>query len=378
MTARRLVLVGAGRAHLHVIRALARRPIADVETVVIASQPYHHPAMLAGFLEGRYDADAIQIPLASLATRAHARLIEAEVQQLDVVKRLIVANGESFTFDVCSIDVESDSDGSDTPGVEEHALSLHPASNVTALRVRVDALLGTGRPVAIVVVGGGAQGVEAALALRHRMRASGAHGGITLVEGGREVLPEHVPPMRALAFRVLRGNDVSVALGARVAKVAASGLTLDNGAIIPADLVVWAGESSAPSFFRRSGLPTDAQGRLSVDRTFRAVDGSPVFGAGDGVRVKDLPDVRIAGSNAARVARTLDRSLRSALGKGRPGRFRLRRSSLVLLDAGGGRAILRWRNTYRQSRWAGRLKQMLDRRFMRRNRASDERSGSRS
>ena len=189
---------------------------------------------------------------------------------------------------------------------------------------------------------------------------------------------EHVPPMRALAFRVLRRDDVSVALGARVATVTASGLTLDNGALIPADLVVWAGGSSAPSLFRRGGLPTDAHGRLSVDRTLRVVDGSPVFGAGEGVRVKDLSEVRIAGTNAERAARTLDRSLRSALGKGRPGRFRVRRTSFDLLDAAGGRAILRWRNTYRQSRWAGRLKRMLDRRFMRRNRPSDERSGSRS
>lgn len=378
MTLRRLVLVGAGRAHLHVLRELARRSIPDVETVVIASQPYHHRAMLAGYLQGRHDADALRISLTSLAASAHARLLEADVEQVDAARRVVVANGESIPFDVCSFDVECESGGSDTPGVREHALSLHPASNVIELRARVDALLASGGPVAIVVVGGGAEGVEAALALRHRMGASNALGSVTLVAGSRELLTGHGAPMRTLAFQVLRQRDVSVALGGRVTAVAATGVTLDNGATIPADLVVWAADTGAPSLLRRSGLPTDAQGRLSVDRTLRAADAASVFGAGACVSVKDFPDLRVGGSNATRMARALDRSLRSALGKGRPGKFRPRRSSFDLLDAGGGRALLRWRGTHRHSRWAGRLKSMLDRRFMRRNGGSDEKSRSRS
>jgi NADH dehydrogenase FAD-containing subunit len=378
MTPRRLVLVGAGRAHLHVLRELARRPIADVETVVVASQPYHHRAMLAGYLQGRHDAEALRIPLASLATRAHARLIEADVDRVDVTQRILVAHGETLSFDVCSFDVEGEPDGVDTPGVREHALSLRPASNVVEIRARVDALLASGRPIAIVVVGGGSDGVEAALALRHRIHSGNGHGSVTLVEGSRELLPEHDLPLRTLAFETLRQRDVSVALGGYVTAVKASGLTLDSGATVPADLIVWAPDASAPSIFRRNGLPTDARGRLSVDRTLRAVDGTPVFGAGDSVSVKDLPDVRVDGSNVTRMARTLDRSLRSALGKGRAGKFRPRRTAFALLDAGGGRALLRWRGTYRHSRWAGRLKAMIDRRFMRRNRGSDEKSRSRS
>ena len=378
MTSRRLVLVGAGRAHLHVLRELARHPIADVETVVVASQPYHHRAMLAGYLQGRYDADALRIPLAPLAARAHARLIEADVERIDVAQRVIVANGESLSFDVCSFDVECESGGSDTPGVPENARSLHPASNVIELRAQVDALIASGRPAAIVVVGGGTEGVETALALRHRMLASNAHGSVTLVEGGREVLSEHEPPMRMLAFQALRQREVSVALGGRVTSVAASGVTLDSGATVPADLVVWAAGASAPALFRRNALPTDTHGRLSVDRTLRAADGAPVFGAGDCVSVKELPDHRVGGANVTRMARTLDRSLRSALGKGRAGKFRPRRSAFTLLDAGGGRALLRWRRTHRHSRWAGRLKNMIDRRFMRRHRGSDEKSRSRS
>lgn len=375
---RRLVLVGAGRAHLHVLRELARRPIADVEAVVVASQPYHHRAMLAGYLEGRYDAAALRIPLTALVARAQARLIEADVERVDAAQRVIVVNGESLPFDVCSFDLECESGGSDTPGVKEHALSLHPASNVIELRSRVDALLASGSPTGIVVVGGGAEGVETALALRHRMLAANAQGSVVVVEGGRELLPQHGPPMRALAFQALRRRDVSVALGGRVTAIAPSGVTLDNGATVPADLVVWAAGASAPSLFRRSGLTTDAQGRLSVDRTLRAADGAALFGAGECVSVKDVAGGRVSGSNATRMARALDRSLRSALGKGRAGKFRPRRSTFALLDAGGGRAFLRWRGTHRHSRWAGRLKHMIDRRFMRRNRGSDEKSRSRS
>jgi selenide,water dikinase len=110
----------------------------------------------------------------------------------------------------------------------------------------------------------------------------------------------------------------------------------------------------------------------------RTVDGAPIWGAGDCVTLRDFPGVAKAGVYAVREAPVLDRSLRAALGKGRPGRYRPQRSYLALLNTGGGWALMRWKGIHRHSRWAWRLKDMIDRRFVRRYRASDEKGPSAS
>src|SRR3954470_16712985 len=168
MTPRRLVLVGGGQAHLHVLRELARRPVVDVETIVVAADDHYHRAMMAGLLQGQYDEDDLRIDLASLATRAGARLVRANAQRIDVERHVVISPDEQIAFDVCSLDVGCAPAGADTPGVAEHAVALHSSRGALELRARVDAMIAESRSVAVVVVGAGRQGVEVALALHER------------------------------------------------------------------------------------------------------------------------------------------------------------------------------------------------------------------
>jgi selenide,water dikinase len=104
----------------------------------------------------------------------------------------------------------------------------------------------------------------------------------------------------------------------------------------------------------------------------RAVDGTPVWGAGDCVVVQDLPARAPAGPYSVRDGPALDRSLRAAFGQGKPAKYRAQQTYLALLNTGGGWALMRWKGIVRHSRWAWRLKDMIDRRFVRRYRGSDE------
>ncbi len=374
---RRLVLVGGGRAHLHVLRELARRPIAGVETVLVVSGDHFHAAMVPGYLQGQYEADQLRFDLTSLARRAGARLVHAIAERVDPVQRVVIASGDAIPFDVCSLDLEREATGADTPGVAEQAIALHPPARAVKLRARLDALAAdTSHPPSVVVVGGGKDGVEVALAVRQRLGTAVAGAVVSLVEQGTEILPGVDPQLRQLATRVLRERGVSLALGGRVTEVGASEVMLHNGAAIPADLVVWAAGAVAPPLIALSGLAHDANGYLLVDRSMRAVDGAPVWGAGECITHQAFPGLAREAAQALREAPALDRSLRAALGKGRPARFRPQRRHLELLNAGGGWALMRWKGMYRHSRWAWRLKNLIDRRFMRRYRVGDEKRRS--
>lgn len=376
MPSRRLVLVGGGHAHLHVLRALARRPISGTQVVLVDPGDHVYSAMVPGFLQGQYGADDIRIDLLSLASRAGVRMVRARADRVDVARGIVVSAGEDIPFDFCSLDIGCEQTGTATPGVRRWALALRPMERALDVRARVEALVAAApeRAPSVVVVGGGAGGVEIALAIRARFHAARVQGGVSLVERGVEVLPEYDPTMRQLATRVLGDRGVAVALGGRVTAVSESAVTLHNGASLPADLVVWVTGAAAPPLVAASGLAHDADGFFLVDRSLRAVDGAPVWGAGDCVTLRDFPDIARAGVYAVREAPALERSLRAALGHGRPARFRPQRSYLSLLNTGRGWALMRWKGIHRHSRWAWRLKDMIDRRFVRRFQVGDEKS----
>ena len=116
----------------------------------------------------------------------------------------------------------------------------------------------------------------------------------------------------------------------------------------------------------RSDLPKDARGFLLVDATLRAVDGSPVFGAGDCIGIAGFPQLAKAGVYAVREAPILDFNLRAALTGARPRLFRPQTSFLALLNSADGQAIWRWHGLAGRSRLAWWLKDRIDRAFMQR------------
>ena len=73
---KRLLLLGAGAAHLQVLHAFATEALPGVELSVVAAARAAR-ALLAGFVAGHYTLAQCSVPLAPLAERAGARLLQA-------------------------------------------------------------------------------------------------------------------------------------------------------------------------------------------------------------------------------------------------------------------------------------------------------------
>ena len=367
----RLVLVGGGHAHLHVLADLAARPLTGVEVTLISPSAWHHySGMVPGFLQGVYAEAELTIDLARLAARAGARLLEARAEEIDLPERTVIAGGARLPFDVLSLDVGADPAGLDVPGAREHAVTVRPMRQAVLLRARIDALAGPARrgPIRVTVVGAGAGGVEVALALHRRIRESGPRPEVTLVEGSPDVLPGYAAPVRRRAADILAGRGVAVAIGRAVSAVEASAAQLDDGTRVPADLVVWLAGAAGPALLRRAGLALDSRGFLLVGSTLRVIGGAPGWGAGDCATLADHPETPKAGVYAVRQGPVLARNLRAALADGTPVSYAPQRTFLSLLNTADGKALLRWHGVVSHSRAAWWLKDRIDRRFVRRYR----------
>jgi selenide,water dikinase len=363
---RRLVLVGGGHAHLHVLREWARRPMPGVELLLVSpSAQQWYSGMVPGYLAGHYDADDLRIDLAALARCAGAKLVVTAAESVNATERVVVAGGEHIPFDICSLDVGSGMAGAEIPGMREHAVALRPMERAVELRNRIDALLARGgSPLSVAIVGAGAAGVEVAFALEARLRGSDRGGRVMIVDGAAEVLAGESPSMRRRAMALLRERGIGLVLGAPVTRVEAETLVLGSGASLPGDLIVWATGSASPTLFATSDLPRDDAGYLLVDRKLRAVGGLPVWGAGDCVTIAKRPQLARSGVQAVREGPVLLHNLRAALGSGRARRFHPRTVSRARRRPTEGRAPARRGRLEGYSRWAWWLKERIDRRFV--------------
>lgn len=360
----RLVLIGAGRAHLHLLRVCSRRPILGLEIVlVIPLGERYSRAMTSGYLRHVYVEEDLRIDVAALAERAGARVVIARADRIVAEEKVLVTGSERIPFDLCSIDDVGIAEGADLPGVSVHAVMLMPFSTPVKLRRALEAHLDAGgEPLRCAVVGGGRTGVEAAFALIHLLRERSRPGVITVVDGASDIL-RALPSCRQQARSRLERAGVCFALGARAVAVQADRILLASGAELPSDLTVWATSGRPAELIAASGLPHDAHGRLLADGALRSRDGGPLWAAGDCVsREAGSPNSPVGGRNEGEL---LERSLRATIGHSR---LRLAvpwRGARCLVDTGDGRAIIHWgplRGHFRLAWW---LRNCVDRRHVR-------------
>lgn len=161
---KRLVLAGPGHAHLFVLEALARTRWPGVETVLVSrGRTQLYSGRVPGYLAGQYALEALSFDLEGLARAAGARLEPDGVTGLDADRReLRLGDGRMLTYDAASFDIGSLPAGDTVPGVREHAVFLKPLEGALSR-------LASGQETGpLLVVGGGAAGVEVALCLQAR------------------------------------------------------------------------------------------------------------------------------------------------------------------------------------------------------------------
>ncbi len=357
---RDLVLVGGGHAHLGVLRRWGMRPEPGARLTLVARETLAtYSGMVPGVVAGLHVAAEAQLDLRELARQAGARLIHAEAEGLDLAARRVLLRGRPpLRFDVLSLDVGA-APRLEVPGAAEHALPVWPLDGMLA---RVQAALAAG-PAPLVVVGGGAGGVELALALRTRL---GPAVGISLCHGGA-LLPGHGAGARRLAEAMLAQRGIGLRAGA-VERVEAGAVLLADGWREPAGLVLWATGAAPISWLRDSGLALDARGFVAVLPTLQSTSHPMVFAAGDCATV--LAHLRPkAGVYAVRQGPPLAANLGRALRGQAPRDFRPQRRALFLLNGADGTAVASYGPLAARGDWAWRWKKWIDLRWMARLKA---------
>lgn len=320
---KRILLVGGGHAHAWVLREGI-----PGDVTLVTPYPHHtYSGMLPGFVAGHYAAEEIRIDVAALAARAGVKLVLGRVVALDAKRRMArLEDGTELAYDVASLDVGSDA------GAPPHALAAKPFEPFMARWLEVQ-----GRVRSIAVVGGGAAGVEVAMAMAHRTRAR-----VTLFSDR----PMFRPGLARRIARRLRVNGVEP----RNAAYAGEAF----------ELVVWTAGAHALPWLAASGLEVDGRGFVLVDEALRSVSHPEVYAAGDCATLRATPHPK-SGVYAVRHAPVLAANLR-----GGEARYSPQRRALALISCGSRFAIAEWGGVSWEGAWVWRWKDRIDRKWVER------------
>lgn len=365
---KRVVLLGGGHAHVHVLQGLASRRLASAEVVLVTPHAsLLYSGMVPGLVAGRFTAEACSIGLAPLAAAAGVRWVEAAAARLDASKRrLELSDGQIAEYDLLSVDTGSVIHRDRIPGAREHGLFVRPIEHFVRL---LDGVfdLGSRRALDLVVIGAGAAGVELALGFEQRLRGLAAGGTpvarVALVTGGPAPLEGLADGAIERAHRLLVRRRITV-FREPCSRIDASAVHLgEHGTRLACDVPVIATGGEAPAWLGDSGLALDEHGFIATGATLQSLSHAEVFAAGDVASRPDAPHAR-SGVYAVRAGPHLLVNLRAAVAGAALSPYQPQRRALSLIACGDGRAIASWGGWSAQGRWVGRWKDRIDLAFM--------------
>lgn len=264
-----VVVIGGGYAGVIAANHLRLNP--EVAVTLINPRPeFVERIRLHQFVTGSDDAVVDYTEILG----ADIRLLVDTAERIDAPARTVtLTSGGTVGYDYLIYAVGSLGAVLTVPGAAEFAYPISELEHGEPLRA---AIAGTRPGEPVTVVGAGPTGIEMATELAEQGHT------VTLVCGGVLGPSLHARGRKSVA-KVMRKLHVDVVEGpgAKVTEVRADSVQLADGRELRSAVTIWTAGFRVPELAARSGLATDALGRLLTDETLTSVDNPHIVAAGD-------------------------------------------------------------------------------------------------
>lgn len=373
-----LVLIGGGHSHAIALRQWIQQPLENTRLVLVSDVRFTpYSGMLPGHIAGQYSFHECHIDLLPLAKAAGAAWISDRAVALDLNRGEVhCSQHPPIPFDRLSINIGSTPTLAEVPGAAAHAVPIKPiALFLDQWNALLQGVQQSPYPLRVAIVGGGAGGVELALAVQSRLSAFYRTAAqevsqgleVHLLHRGAEILEGRDRWIRCRMASVLQQRGIHLHLSTTVDQVTAGQIqahTAHSSLTLDCDRIFWVTHATAPDWIAQSALATDARGFICVNAALQSISHDAVFAAGDIATQITAPRPK-AGVFAVRQGRPLAENLRRSLHDLPLQPFYPQKEFLILLGTGDGAAVAsRGRWGLGPYRWLWRWKDEIDRQFM--------------
>lgn len=316
---KRVLIVGGGFGGVRLAQILGKRRGMQVKLVDPKSYMEYHAAAYR-LVTGRSPAE-VCLPYADLLKGTNVELVRDTIETMDVQKKEATGtSGASYPYDVIVMAVGSESSFFGIKGVEEHAFGMNSVDDALKLRRHIHELFETAKTtndektplLHVVVIGGGASGVELSgefasymktLAVRHGVDPSLV--SVDLIEAMPRLMPGLPEDMSGRILRRLQELGVNVYLNRSVIEEDVDKLFLKDMQMTVKTVVWTAGLKANAIASKIPGLLLDKRGRIQVDPYMRVPGADGMFAIGDIAVTKYSGMAQTALHDAEYVARVI-------------------------------------------------------------------------
>jgi NADH dehydrogenase len=296
----KVVIVGGGFAGLKLARKLNNKP--GFEIYLVDKFNYHQfQPLFYQVATAALDASNISFPLRKAFHKSKNVLIRmAELKQVLPLQNKIITEAEEISYDVLVLAMGADTNFFGNQQVAANAFPMKTTVEAIQLRHRLiqnfeDALTAKTdeelqRLMNIIIVGGGPTGVELSGALAEMKKfvlpkdypeLDFKRMAIYLVEGGDKTLGSMSEKSSEDSLDYLKKLGVTVMTNTIVKDYDGKNVKLDNGKMIPSNMVIWAAgiKGNVPEGIDISLVVKG--NRITVDRHSRVPNFSNIYVLGD-------------------------------------------------------------------------------------------------
>lgn len=378
MKSTNLILIGGGHAHTYLINKLRDLRQSEIKATLISSNRYqYYSGMYSGFIEGLYTLDEIRIDLKKICQMSGVQFIEDQVLEIDPENQYVITKqGKSLSYDVISLDIGSHSAGLDTtPGASKFALQIKPNYRIPEVKAKLendtrddeirslDSEPSTYTSHGIIIIGGGASGIELSLSIKANYKKKGKQQQVYLISS-ESIMAKSGGLVSNKLRSILRRKGVQYVEHNPVIHVDAHHITLQTGETLVYDKLLWLTGSKAPPMIKSSNLAVDSRGYMSVNHYLQSTAYDNVFGAGDCISIKDYENIDKAGVYAVRESPYLWRNIYHYIKSIPMVAYKPQDTYLSILSTGYKEAFLMYKGFSFHGKWCWIIKDINDRSFV--------------
>jgi NADH dehydrogenase FAD-containing subunit len=291
--------------------------------------------------------------------------IKGEVDLIDPVKqKAYLKNNEKVEYDIISFNTGSIINEIDSDNTS-NIFPVKPIINLLMLKKKIKEL-SLEKRLKISVIGAGAAGIEISSAIDSYLKNSLKTDADINLFAGTKILSGFSSKLKKLVLNSMEDKGIKI-INNFVEKIENNQVfTADKS--FDADIIIMATGTKASDIFKNSGISTGPYNDLLVNNNLQSVDYKNIFGAGDCIYYKNDPLTKV-GVYPVRQSRLIFNNLSLSLKDKKLLDFNKGPDYLQILNIGEKNGILKKRNFVFKGKLAFKIKDYIDKKFMKKFKA---------
>ncbi|WP_136795937.1 NAD(P)/FAD-dependent oxidoreductase [Desulfosediminicola ganghwensis] len=363
-----LVLAGAGHAHMVTLKNIRTITERGHRVTVIGPSPIHYySGMGPGMLGGSYHPEQISFKSQQTVEERGGLFLSDSVVRIDPDHKIVhLQSGQTVSYDVLSCNLgstvirEFESESDRIEGI----FSSKPIESLLAARDYFGRN-GKDKALKIVVIGGGPSAAEISGNLMQAAeRYSLQKPEVTVFcRGG--FMTKFSDKVQKVCREYLQNQGVTIRLREPVVRIKPGAVVSCLGNEFEQDMVLYAQGVKPSAVFDESGLKTGPAGGLLVNSYLQSPEHPEIFGGGDCIYFEPSPLDKV-GVYAVRQNPILYHNLLASLEDKPLKEFSPGGDYMLIFNLGKGYGVLQKRALFIKGSLAFRIKDYIDRKFIRR------------